>query len=137
MKPIVLFVVILLLLPFAALADEKDLELGVNYRHLNRDCSVQASEISCSTETSSDINPDLAVPKLIHSATLSLLAEPGHTCEAFLEIKDVLDNGFTTVNLLAVFATEQSPGALSLTFVRPILLEDRDQFRLRVANVPL
>lgn len=117
--------------PFVVLAEEKDLELDVNYRHFIAGCIVVAPESACQTA----LNPDADSPKLIHTATISLFAEPGHSCGATLEIINVQDSGGSSPELLTVFATGQSPGSASVTFAAPILIEDRDSLRVAASNI--
>ena len=129
MKPMLFLIA--LSFPFAVLADEKDLELDVNYTHFHTGCTVSATESLCEIVQ----NPDAESPKLIHTATISLFAEPGHSCRAALEIINQQDSGGNSPELLTVFATGQSPGSATVTFAEPILIEDRDSLRFIAANI--
>lgn len=129
MKPMLFLIA--LFFPLVVLADTKDLELDVNYTHFATDCFVSATELICEKVQ----NPDADLPKLIHTATISLFAEPGHSCRATLEILNTHDSGGNSPELLTVFATGQSPGSASVTFAVPILIEDRDSLRVVASNI--
>jgi hypothetical protein len=119
-----------LLFPVATIAGT-DLVLDDNYEQVEFSCTVESTEPGCSDPD----DPDDAAIKLIHTATISVSADPGHTCVADIEIINVHDFGFNSPSLLKVFATEHSPGSSSVTYSRPILIEARDSFRLVVGNV--
>src|SRR5262245_50964410 len=119
-----------LLFPVAAVAAGTDLVLDDNYQQWDFACNVGPTAYSCENQ---DTFGD-PTTKRLHTATISVFAEPGHACEARIEIINVHDGGFNTQPLLRVFATEQSPGSSSITYSSPIQLEARDYFRFVVGN---
>jgi len=106
------------------------LELGVNYETIDMKCITNIDEISCTN----DAQPDDTAVKLVHTITLTLVADPGHVCKAYVSILDEHDFGSAVRRLLVLYATPESPGVSTLAFPRPILIEDRDQFRLLAGN---
>jgi len=121
----------LLLFPFAALAADKDMQLGVDFETVTLDCSITAPLTTCGESANNTNYPEVLVTKRVHSATIRLFAEPSYNCEAFLKIfhPDGRPGGY---ELLSVYATEQSPGALSIAFPKPILLTAADQLQFQI-----
>ena len=90
------------------------LDLALDYVQLDLFCSVNSTSGSCT----SNINPDPSVDKLTHWATISILADPGHTCIGTLYIVDQHDSGGAQRPLMSVWATEFTPGVASMTEIR-------------------
>lgn len=140
---------VLLLMPTAALAAEKDvvvtntvatdvltlpddsLTFGADYLQVNMICHLTPLNDNCDDQR----NPQSMGDKLVHSATLSLLADPGSRCEAELSLVDIRDNGFSLQQVLTVYANENAPGGLTISYPRPIRMEGRDFLILRVRNL--
>ncbi|HZD54105.1 MAG TPA: hypothetical protein VE175_13730 [Woeseiaceae bacterium] len=136
MKPNLLLL-LTVLFPFAALAEDKDPRLGDTYRVAKLECT-SGTFAACQVTTNPTTHPYLAVAKRIHSATIRLLADPGHTCSARLTMLGAPPGSLITdEDILQVFATEQTPGALTVAFPQPILMDSDDQFNLEVSELVL
>jgi hypothetical protein len=52
-----------------------------------------------------------------------------------LDIINLRDGGFNSPDVLTLYATDSTPGSTTITFQKPILLEDRDYLRNSVSNL--
>ena len=104
------------------------LELDFNYHPVSLDCRNDPPNSVCSDSD----NPDDTAPKLIHTATVGVVVEDGAGgCRAVAQIQDS-GNGSVFRTLLEAYATPESPGVLSLTFAKPILIGAEDGVTLQM-----
>lgn len=149
MKKVLMFLLIAFLIPAGLFAADKDvvvtntvpvdvvslpdnsLELGTGFRLALLFCRVSTGSHICAEIT----NPSTTSEKLIHWATLSLLADPGFTCRATLSIADDTGSGSAIRRVLRVYATDISPGEATIALPRPIRIEDVDELSLTAVEL--
>jgi hypothetical protein len=130
--PFVLLVPFALLVSCVARAADRNLELGVDYKSFGGlSCSITAGTTCTESLDSEDF---LAQPKVIHSATIRLLAQTGSTCGLSLVSFHLVPP--TSVDILFVgYATEESPVTLSVPFPQPLEMAAPDILQVQIQEL--